>query len=82
LAELDLLREAPVRHGWAHAQLCRVLGRSCLPERLAELRPIELTMVFLTMERSTAEEYPTELFDSLASIDDCLYYMTVKRGRE
>jgi hypothetical protein len=74
-------RDVPLRGGWAHDQLCRALGRTWLPEQLADLRPIELTVVLLAMEQSTVEEYPTELFDSLATIDDCLYYMTEKRGR-
>jgi hypothetical protein len=63
------------------AELRACLGHRELPRDLDELGSLERAMVLLAMQESTAGEYPTELFDSLRTVDDCLYYIDVKRGQ-
>jgi len=82
MAELIAAATTPTTRREAdRAELLARLGWARLPDRLTDLGPLERGLLLLALQESTEEEYPTELLESLTTIDDCLYYMTVKRGR-
>lgn len=81
MAQLTARSSAETLTATVEDELLSRLGWSRLPTDLGELRPLERGMLMLALQEGSDEEYPIELFESLRTIDDCVYYANVKRGR-